>query len=274
MSNTELTKFYLSLQSLSNPMPEVSYYDIIPALDNHFNRQWTWELADEKIIMDGTMASTTVTVYIPGRVLTGRSLCKIKDYYTNHLFAIMDACQSFITKRETSFHKGAVPSNAPQSTDHNSYQMTPEQINAVVNGHTQATKNEMLQTSVQVDNYKENGVHQDTVPFNKISDNAHEEMAASLIGSSQPQQQPQVNQQMNNMSNMGIAYDAPNPALKGFSQKQIDALNKFKKDYEIINDSMFDNYVNTWDNALTSKSQLTPQNVDKFLAWIETLGNF
>jgi hypothetical protein len=35
---------------------------------------------------------------------------------------------------------------------------------------------------------------------------------------------------------------------------------------------MFGNYVNTWDKKLTSKSQITPENVESFLAWTENLG--
>ena len=67
-------------------------------------------------------------------------------------------------------------------------------------------------------------------------------------------------------------YNAPQAKYKGFSQRQIDGLNKFKKDFDILNDQMFDNYVNTWDKTLTSKKDITPANADAFLAWAENLG--
>ena len=120
MSNTELTKYYMGLQLNTNKMPEVAYADIIPALDKHFNGQWTWELADERFAQDNTTVCTTVTVYVPGRVYTGRSVCKIKDYASNHLFAILDACQTFIEKNLAQ----------PQQTQPTpaSQQMTPDQI--------------------------------------------------------------------------------------------------------------------------------------------------
>ena len=41
MSNTELTKYYMGLQLNTNKMPEVAYANIIPALNKHFNGQWT-----------------------------------------------------------------------------------------------------------------------------------------------------------------------------------------------------------------------------------------
>ena len=96
MSNTELCKYYMGLLLNNDKMPSVAHTDIIPALNRHFHDQWTWEIADERFAMDNTVVCTTVTLYTPGRIYTGRSLCKIKDYETNHLAALLDACQSFI----------------------------------------------------------------------------------------------------------------------------------------------------------------------------------
>ena len=66
--------------------------------------------------------------------------------------------------------------------------------------------------------------------------------------------------------------DAPQDRYKGFSQRQIDRLNKFKADFDIMNDEMFGNYVNTWDKSLTSKKDITPANANAFLSWVENLG--
>lgn len=268
MSNTELTKHYLAMQPNTQIMPETAYFDIISALQKHFNGQWTWELADEKIVMDGTTVSTTVTLYIPGKVCTGRSLCKIKDYHNNHLFALLDACQTFMQKNTNNFIKGQ-PQNNESDPNHN---MTPEEIMKAMGNPPQ----EPVNTSAQFYNYKENGIPAEGVPFDAMTDNCHQELNQEMgintpQNNTQSQPAPQNNPQMNNQ-NGNVDYNAPQARLKGFSQRQVDGINKFKKDYEITNDSMFDSWVNTWNSALTSKKDIIPDNVDAFLDWIKKTG--
>lgn len=273
MSNTELCKYYLGLTPVTEMMNEVSFFDIITALDKHFNRQWTWEIADEKFAMDNSMVCTTVTVYIPGRVLTGRSLCKVKDYNEAHLRAIVDACNTFTLK--------SMPVTNPQTNTSTNQQMTPEQIMAAVGGQNPA--NQPVNSVPQFDNYKDaQGIPNQGVPFDQVTDNCHKEMQQEMGMIPPSQQQPQGNPgmyqqqnpnpqqpQQNNMGNVG--YDEPNPRLKGFSQHQIDRLNQIKKDLEIVNDLMFDNYVQTWNPALNKKADIIPSNVEAFLAWAEDL---
>lgn len=280
MSNTELTKYYMGLQLNTNKMPEVAYANIIPALDKHFNGQWTWELADERFAQDNTTVCTTVTVYTPGRVYTGRSLCKIKDYASNHLFAILDACQTFIEKNL------AQPQSQPQ-TNPGSQQMTPDQI---MNALGQQPQQQQVNTAAQFYNYKDaQGMPASEVPFDAITDNCHKELQQEMgmapkdepnqvpfdtgnpggmvYHNVQPQQQSAPTPQQG-----GIDPDAPQDRYKGFSQRQIDRLNKFKADFDIMNDEMFGNYVNTWDKSLTSKKDITPANANAFLSWVENLG--
>lgn len=254
MSNTELTRIYMGLQLNTNKMQEVPYTDIIPALDRHFNGQWTWELADERFAHDNTTVCTTVTVYTPGKVYTGRSLCKIKDYASNHLFAILDACQTFIEKNTVQ----------PQQFQQNpaSQQMTPDQIMSALGQQPQ----QQVNTAAQFYNYKdEQGMPAGAVPLNAMTDNCHQELQQEM-GISNNNPAPQV-QQSNN-----IDYDAPQEKYKGFSQHQIDRLNKFKQNFDILNDQMFGNYVNTWDKSLTSKKDITPANANAFLDWADNLG--
>ena len=274
MSNTELTKYYLAMQPNTQIMPETAYFDIIEALQKHFNGQWTWELADEKLIMDGTTVSTTVTLYIPGKVCTGRSLCKIKDYHNNHLFALLDACQTFMEKKTNNFMKGQ-PQNNESDPNHNT--MTADEIMKAMGNPPQ----EQINTAVQFYNYKDNnGMPADVVPFDSMTDNCHQELNQE-VGINTPQnntqsQQPmpaqQNNQQMNMNNNQNVDYNAPQARLKGFSQRQVDGINKFKKDYEITNDAMFDSWVNTWKPELTSKKDIIPDNVDEFLKFIDDMG--
>ena len=274
MSNTELTKYYLAMQPNTQIMPETAYFDIIEALQKHFNGQWTWELADEKLIMDGTTVSTTVTLYIPGKVCTGRSLCKIKDYHNNHLFALLDACQTFMEKKTTSFMKGQ-PQNNESDPNHNT--MTADEIIKAMGNSPQ----EQVNTAAQFYNYKDNnGMPAEGVPFDSMTDNCHQELNQEVgintpqnNTQSQPPMPPQQNNpQMNMNNNQNVDYNAPQARLKGFSQRQVDGINKFKKDYEITNDAMFDSWVNTWKPELTSKKDIIPDNVDEFLKFIDDMG--
>ena len=274
MSNTELTKYYLAMQPNTQIMPETAYFDIIEALQKHFNGQWTWELADEKLIMDGTTVSTTVTLYIPGKVCTGRSLCKIKDYHNNHLFALLDACQTFMEKKTNSFMKGQ-PQNNESDPNHNT--MTADEIIKAMGNPPQ----EQVNTAAQFYNYKDNnGMPAEGVPFDSMTDNCHQELNQEVgintpqnNTQSQPSMPPQQNNpQMNMNNNQNVDYNAPQARLKGFSQRQVDGINKFKKDYEITNDAMFDSWVNTWKPELTSKKDIIPDNVDEFLKFIDDMG--
>ena len=274
MSNTELTKYYLAMQPNTQIMPETAYFDIIEALQKHFNGQWTWELADEKLIMDGTTVSTTVTLYIPGKVCTGRSLCKIKDYHNNHLFALLDACQTFMEKKINSFMKGQ-PQNNESDPNHNT--MTADEIIKAIGNPPQ----EQVNTAAQFYNYKDNnGMPAEGVPFDSMTDNCHQELNQEVgintpqnNTQSQPPMPPQQNNpQMNMNNNQNVDYNAPQARLKGFSQRQVDGINKFKKDYEITNDAMFDSWVNTWKPELTSKKDIIPDNVDEFLKFIDDMG--
>ena len=274
MSNTELTKYYLAMQPNTQIMPETAYFDIIEALQKHFNGQWTWELADEKLIMDGTTVSTTVTLYIPGKVCTGRSLCKIKDYHNNHLFALLDACQTFMEKKTNSFMKGQ-PQNNESDPNHNT--MTADEIIKAMGNPPQKQVN----TAAQFYNYKDNnGMPAEGVPFDSMTDNCHQELNQEVgintpqnNTQSQPPMPPQQNNpQMNMNNNQNVDYNAPQARLKGFSQRQVDGINKFKKDYEITNDAMFDSWVNTWKPELTSKKDIIPDNVDEFLKFIDDMG--
>ena len=274
MSNTELTKYYLAMQPNTQIMPETAYFDIIEALQKHFNGQWTWELADEKLIMDGTTVSTTVTLYIPGKVCTGRSLCKIKDYHNNHLFALLDACQTFMEKKTNSFMKGQ-PQNNESDPNHNT--MTADEIIKAMGNPPQ----EQVNTAAQFYNYKDNnGMPAEGVPFDSMTDNCHQELNQEVgintpqnnIQSQPPMPSQQNNPQMNMNNNQNVDYNAPQARLKGFSQRQVDGINKFKKDYEITNDAMFDSWVNTWKPELTSKKDIIPDNVDEFLKFIDDRG--
>lgn len=250
MSNVELTKFYMGLLiPTTGKMPKTPASNIIPALNEYFGGQWTWELADEKFYLDNTMVSTTVTVYTPGRIYTGRSVSKISDYQINHLSAIANACESFMNGQEIKTNNNPQPIN-------NNMQMTPDQIMAAINQPQQAQLQPQQQVADEPDELPFDTGNPGGMVYRPDNNNF---------------MNPPVTPQQNNTS-ANADYDAPLEKYKGFSQHQIDRLNQFKKDYDILDDSMFGNFVNQWDKTLTSKSQITPINVESFLTWAENLG--
>lgn len=285
--NSELTKYYLSLAKHKDmvKMPETSYFDIIKALEEYTNGSWAWEITDERFILDGTRVSTTVALYIPGRVCTGRSLCKASDYHNNHLFALLDACQVFMEKKKGTLPvKGQPPLNEPNEnngyTDNNNnstnnnivnHNMTPDEImQAINNPNGQQPPKEPVETAAQFNNYKdENGMPADAVPMNQMTDNCMKEVAQEFNGMNPPEEVPSHEQESSPQKVSD--YDTPNPKLRGFSQRQVDDMRKFKKDYDIVNDDMFASWVNAWNPSLTSKNDIVPDNVDEFIAWIRKL---
>lgn len=271
MSNIELTKYYLGLTPVTTAtpqMPETAYFNIKKALDNYFQKNWTWELADERVVEDGSGVNvmTTVTLYVPGRVYTGRSYCKIRDYHENHLHALLDACKTFMAVGNTTQPTTPVSQTSPQ-------QMSADQISAMIN--QQAPQQQSIDTAAQFYNHKdEQGRPADEVPFDQMTQNCTNELQEELH---MPVQHPQpVPQPQQNMA------QAPQPQqqfppqqgglINGYTQEQIDRMNKFKRDFDITDDTMFGNYVNTWDKRFTSKKDINPSNIDAFLAWVDTLG--
>ena len=177
-------------------------------------------------------------------------------------------------KKTNSFMKGQ-PQNNESDPNHNT--MTADEIIKAMGNPPQ----EQVNTAAQFYNYKDNnGMPAEGVPFDSMTDNCHQELNQE-VGINTPQNniqsQPsmpsqQNNPQMNMNNNQNVDYNAPQARLKGFSQRQVDGINKFKKDYEITNDAMFDSWVNTWKPELTSKKDIIPDNVDEFLKFIDDMG--
>jgi hypothetical protein len=57
----------------------------------------------------------------------------------------------------------------------------------------------------------------------------------------------------------------------GFTDEQIQGMKDFKAQYEVETDDQFARYLTMWNPNVTSKRQLTPQNIDSFLDWVKNL---
>lgn len=252
MGNTELTKYYLSKQPIQNKMNEVPYFNIIKALDAHFQGDWTWELINETFAMDASQIGMTVILYVPGHVYSGRAVCPVKEFGLVHLFALVDASQSFTIKSG----QNGQPNNNQQQPQN----MTSEQIMNAINGGP-------VDSAAQFHNAKDqNGQQAQEIPYNQVTDNAHQQMNQEMFGNQMNPPQPPQNTQPNNDE-----YNKPQERLRGYSQSQLDRIDAFKKQWDIMNNEMFSNYVSMWHDGYTKKD-LNPQNVEDFLAWTQGLG--
>lgn len=138
--NDLLVKHYLPMEKETMLMPEPNVNEIFDALYKYTNGDYVWEIVNEEIIPDNeTIVMTTVQLYMPGRILTGRSLCDLKDYSTNHLYALLDAF-SVVTAKSEKTKKEDDPMPKPR-TKNGSNQMTAEEI-AEMTGNKETTKKE------------------------------------------------------------------------------------------------------------------------------------
>jgi len=267
MNNTELCKHYIeqkiSINTIQN-VPEKSIFDI---LDESFNKNWTWEISDEKFYADNSAVCTTVTLYIPGRVLTGRSFCKLKDYPTNHERAISNACLRLMETNPPQLYQSVSP--LLDSEMAKSQNMTPEQI---MESLSQTASLNLPDTNTQpnISSFPEIGNPE--VSQNNIT------LETAVMPTTPPPQIQPINSQANTQQpiqeppNGVYGPDDPQPRYKGCSQNQMDGIKQFKTDFDILNDDMFNNYIKTWDKKLKTKADLTAANVDSFLKWIDSLG--
>ena len=259
MGNIELTKHYLAMQPVQGKMPEVAYFDIIQALDSFFNGNWTWELAHQEFAMDNSQVATTVTLYTPAHIYTGRATCPVKEFGAAHLYALLEASKTFIQKSNNS-------NPAPQQGQPPVGNMTSEQIMNAINGN-----NGQIDSSAQFYNHKdEHNVQADSVPFDQMTNNANQQLQQEMgMGNAMNPPQPQTNPQNGQQNN--DEYNKPQEKYNGYSQSQIDRIEEFKKQWDVVNNQMFSNYVNMWHNGW-NKSNLNPQNIEEFLAWTKQLG--
>ena len=236
--NEYLCQHYLSQPYIETKIERSDSLHIKEALSKAYPT-WTWEPLYEE------MGVLSVAVYIPGRILCGRAYSDV-NLKTLHNIAIYDACECLMTEADNEM---IVVNQESVSTKEEPTNITPSQEDILKYVKEQAERQQKTEPSV-VDNKEdfynysnENGNNE--VPFESMTDKCIQEIA--------PKQDEPVNK-------------------FGYTQTQMNRMAKFKTDFEILNNEMFDNYVTTWDSKLTGKHDITPQNIDAFLDWTESLG--
>lgn len=112
MSNPEIAKYYLALRPVEHDkLTNIVPANIIESLNEYYNGDYAWEITDETYLRDHSYVSTTVMVYTPGRIYTGRHVDKSQYYENNHLKAIINACSPII---DDGGNKKTVPSKKEQ----------------------------------------------------------------------------------------------------------------------------------------------------------------
>lgn len=61
----------------------------------------------------------------------------------------------------------------------------------------------------------------------------------------------------------------PSGAVSKFTPEQIAGMKKIKEDYSITSDDMLLSYLKSWNKDIKSKKDLTPDNIDDFITWME-----
>lgn len=245
--NTELCRHYLSLEPVTELFRESSFATIIPALDKHFKGEWTWEVTDEKFAMGDSTVCTTVAVYIPGRILSGRSLCKVINYNENHLRAIVDAV-SVITVKEMTVKNS-------ETNKEDVINFTAEEIAKMIEDDHKKESELPISNTVQIDNYKDDkGIPNQGVPYDQITNNCINQMIDEIA-------KPKEDENSD--------LDVPQARLKGFTQRQVNRINEIKKAFDITDDKQFTNYLKLWKPSITCKADLKPDNVEEWFKFIE-----
>lgn len=152
----------VSKPKIEPKMAESSWFNIIESLDGYTNHNFAWEISSEVIVKDKETNDenimTTVTLYIPGGIYTGRSLCFSKDYANNHLHALVDACTTFTAKIKND-------SEQPKEQTNNNLQMSTDEIMNMVN------------SAAQADNFKDNhGRPTNEIPLDNITDKGQKDI--------------------------------------------------------------------------------------------------
>ena len=232
----------LSTKFLSKPpvaitrVNEVPYNQIISLLHKVTNSDFSWTVADEQFVnIENEMCvMTTVTLYVPGYISTSRSLIKLVRYADNHLFALLDAVKNLNMFLE---------------------QKEPGKIN----------------TSAEFVNAKDDkGMPTETVLFENVTKEGAKDILIDKDGKKCTIEtyDPERDKKPVNKPTASVS-----SAPKKFTPEQIKRLRNIQVEHEIQNAEEFGRYVHSWSaGKLSSKSDITPENADSFLEYMDSLG--
>ncbi len=217
------------------------------------NIKYTWETVKEEKL-NSFQSVIEVRVYLPNHIAYGRHVYDTETGALNaHLYAISNAIKSIIISDNTNTKKEQ-PQQSVSSTQQNPTPLSQEEILNMV--QQQNEQNNKITTAEQFENDPREQIPFDDVDMdlNELNNLLSGKASSKTYDTEQPQQ------------------PSPQPVSYGFTQNQIVAMNEFKQRLNITNDAMLGNYINSWDNKLSKKEDLTPTNIDSFIEWTHTVG--
>lgn len=210
--------------------------------------KYTWEtVKDERI--DNQQSVIEVRIYLPGNILYGRYVYKTTEASDAHLYAINNAIKMIVPVYESVKPVEQIEQTPVQQSSQTNTPLSQEEIlNMVQQQNTKITTAEQFNN----DTRKE-------IPFEDVDMDLNE---------------------LNNLLSgnpVSKTYEEPQPIQQpvsshGFTQVQINAINEFKQRMNITSDAMLGNYINSWNNKLSKKEDLNPENIDSFIQWTQTVG--
>lgn len=220
--------------------------------------KFTWETVKEEKI-NNTQSVIEVRVYLPGHITYGRHVYETENSEETlnvHLYAICNAVGSVIySNKMNSQTSKPVQQEQPKQT---AQPLSQEEILNIV--QQQNNTSEKITTAEQFERDP-----REEIPFEDIDMDLNEldkllsGKAASKVYEEKQQAQQSIQQPQQ-------------PVSHGFTQNQITAINEFKQRLNITNDAILGNYINSWNNKLSRKEDLTPANIDSFIEWTQTVG--
>ena len=136
-------------------------------------------------------------------------------------------------------------------------------------GNNNPTDIENLQESA-IQNSVHNALEKMFAYEDEIDSSAKEEVIAPVI---LHEVQPEAHTIKEALQNTEPIYEASTPAKKAsaFTSTQIAKMQKFKEDFNVMNDEQLLAHLRTWNNLITSKTQLNSVNIESFLKYVDDL---
>lgn len=221
--------------------------------------KYTWEtVKDERI--DNQQSVIEVRVYLPSHILYGRHVYKTADASDAHLYAINNAIKTIVPVQEEDIKPVEQEQEQFQSPTRPVFNQTqtatPLSQKEILNMVQAQQQNTTITTAEQM-----NEDTREEIPFDDVEMDINE-LNNLLSGTTLKSYDTQPVQQQEQQ-----------PVVShGFTQQQINAINEFKQKLGITSDAILGNYINSWDNKLSRKEDLTPANIDSFIQWTQTVG--
>lgn len=237
------------------------------------NVRWTYEILNDISIFENKRV-ITVRIYLAGEIRTGRYVYTEETADKAHYLAIEDALSQmsiFVQGTTSSSQEQSQVTLEPTVTSEVSVEnkqqtsqpLSQEEIlNMVMQQQNTSTSQSNTSTNTPITTLEQlNNDTRTEIPFEDFQ-LSEDELDKMLGGNAQSPVEETTNP------------NSQQTTPTTFTPEQIQRMNNFKQKFGINTDSDFGKYVNAWDKKYTSKRDITPANIESFLKYVESLGEF